>query len=50
MVNLAETIQFSGPEVAMILLILLGVILATGAIIVTGCIFAHRAGRALSSP
>jgi hypothetical protein len=45
MVNLAETIQFSGPEIAMILLILLGVILATGAIVVAGCIFARRAGK-----
>jgi hypothetical protein len=44
-VNLAESIQFSGPEVAMILLMLLGLVLAVGGTIVAGCIFAHKAGR-----
>jgi hypothetical protein len=45
MVNLAETIQFSGPQVALILLMLLTVILAVGGTVAAGCLFAYRAGK-----
>lgn len=42
---LAESPQFTGTDIALILLVLVGLFLAVAGTVVAGCVFARKAGR-----